>query len=246
MKISRVATWSQGSTNGRLNPMVTIASQQSPAANAFRWPASVIVFEHPRPGIYLSSRLASDHHHMYASSLETRIVRQYARTDNQVSRITAFVSGANACFVRTIPPSMGYESGRLGAAIGFVPERVERSSSPCVDLQILKLQDARLITSNQPSTLLSCTQAAVHQPCIGRITSPLEADDYTADCMAAYDQVDHQPEALSQIVPLEQSQSCCIASLLSALNHLWTCRIGTAFVSREDNTLLGQTQAETH
>ena len=30
MKISQVAAWSQGSTNGRLEPMVTIASQQLP------------------------------------------------------------------------------------------------------------------------------------------------------------------------------------------------------------------------
>ena len=58
---------------------------------------------------------------MYASLLETRTVRQYARTDNQVSRITAFVSGANACSVRNTLSSMGHESGCHGIAIGLVP-----------------------------------------------------------------------------------------------------------------------------
>jgi len=59
--------------------------------------------------------------------LKTRIVRQYARTDNQVSRITAFVSGANACSVRSTPLSMGHESRRLGVAIGLVPGDDEMS-----------------------------------------------------------------------------------------------------------------------
>lgn len=36
------------------------------------------------------------------------------------------------------------------------------------------------------------------------------------------------------------------ASLPSDPSHLWACRIWTATVLPEDNTLLGQTQAETH
>lgn len=48
-------------------------------------------------------------------------MRQHARTDNQVSRITAFVPGANACSVRNTPSSMGHESGCLDVAIGLVP-----------------------------------------------------------------------------------------------------------------------------
>ena len=47
-------------------------------------------------------------------------MRQHARTDNQVSRKTAFVSGANACLVRNTPLIMGLDSGRLGVAIGLV------------------------------------------------------------------------------------------------------------------------------
>jgi hypothetical protein len=98
---------------------------------------------------------------MYASVFETRIVQQYAEPDNQVSRTTAFVSGANACSVHNTPDSMGLESGWFGVAIGFDPgeeamslttapmiwkkifvriENMSVISTPCVDLQILKLQ----------------------------------------------------------------------------------------------------------
>jgi hypothetical protein len=98
---------------------------------------------------------------MYASVFETRIVQQYAEPDNQVSRTTALVSGANACSVHNTPDSMGLESGWFGVAIGFDPgeeamsltrapmiwkrisvciEDMSAISTPCVDLQILKLQ----------------------------------------------------------------------------------------------------------
>ena len=46
-------------------------------------------------------------------------MQQYAQPDNQVSKITAFVSGANACSVHNTPAGMCHESGWLGVAIGF-------------------------------------------------------------------------------------------------------------------------------
>lgn len=49
------------------------------------------------------------------------MVQQYAETDNQVSRITAFVSGANACSVRNTPLSMDHGSDGPSVAIGLVP-----------------------------------------------------------------------------------------------------------------------------
>lgn len=93
-------------------------------------------------------------------SSENWIVRQDVEPDNQVSRITAFVSGANACSVHITPASMALESGWFSVAIGFdlseeamslirtpmiwtrIYVRIEHTSAistPCVDLQILKL-----------------------------------------------------------------------------------------------------------
>lgn len=40
-------------------------------------------------------------------------------------------------------------------------EHRKRSTSPCVDLQILKLEEARLIRSNALLTIFQYTQAAV-------------------------------------------------------------------------------------
>lgn len=67
------------------------------------------------------------------------------------------------------------------------------ASSPCVGLQIMKPQEARLTTGNELPTVLQCTTCGTCQPCIiGRIASLLGVNAYTADCMSArYGQVGH-------------------------------------------------------
>ncbi|KAF1932056.1 uncharacterized protein M421DRAFT_283533 [Didymella exigua CBS 183.55] len=212
MNISQVAAWSQGDTNGRLKPMVTTASQNSrlsAAKSSTKSAFLAILRASCSRSLARGLSRRCTHHRMYASFFETRIVQQYAEPDNQVSRITAFVSGANACSVHNTPTSMGHEPGWLSVAIGFDPgeevmslterprfERaslfVSNTSSPCVDLQILKRHGSTTNYGDGLSTAIQLTTCCTCRPCIGRITSLLGVNAHTADCMSArYGQVCH-------------------------------------------------------